>query len=382
MFFLILKKCLLPNFLIMIKKIILIMVVAILMINGIMAQSPGLMIPPFTVETASKFSSLAFSCITNEYPNKISHTLESDKDIASPVELHPAFYGCYDWHSSVQGHWLLINLIKQFPDLPQRNQIIEAIDKNITEQNIGKELVYFKQKGRSDFERPYGWAWLLKLTSELANSDDQLQQAWFKRLFPLAEVIKSFYYDYLPGLYYPVRRGVNENTAFGIAFALDYARAVGDKTFETFLIERAKFYYFNDRNIPASWEPGGEDFLSPSLTEADLMRRVLNREEFVHWFKDFMPDFPYSLTYPAVVTDREDPKGVNLDGLNLSRAWCMFELAKVIPDDSQTHRDLWQAGYRHAAEALPNVLSDNYAGTHWLATYAVYMYLSLADIQQ
>jgi hypothetical protein len=366
----------------MIKKILLIMAVAIFTINGTMAQYQGSMIPPFTVETASKFSNLAFSCITTEYPNRISHTLESDKDVASPDQLHPAFYGCYDWHSSVQGHWLLVKSIQLFPDLPQREQIIKAIDKNITEQNIEKELNYFKHKGRSGFERPYGWAWLLKLTSELANSDDPVQQVWFKRLFPLAEVIKSLYYDYLPGLYYPVRRGVNENTAFGIAFALDYARAVDDKTFESFLIERSRFYYFNDRNIPASWEPEGEDFFSPSLIEADLMRRVLSREEFVHWFKDFMPVFPYSLTYPAVVADREDIRGVNLDGLNLSRAWCMFELAKAIPDDSQTHRDLWQAGYRHAAEALPNVLSDNYIGTHWLATFAVYMYLSLADIQQ
>jgi hypothetical protein len=346
------------------------------------AQLPGSMIPPFTVETASKFSNLAFSCISAEYPCKISHTLQSDKDVASPILLHPAFYGCYDWHSSVHGHWLLVKLIKLFPDLPQREQIIQAINRNITDQNIEAEIAYFKHEGRLGFERPYGWAWLLKLTSELSDSNDQLQQAWFKRLFPLAEVIKNLYYDYLPGLYYPVRRGVNENTAFGIAFALDYARAVGDKTFESFLIERARFYYFNDRNIPASWEPEGEDFLSPSLIEADLMRRVLSREEFVHWFKDFMPVVPYSLTYPVVVANREDIKGVQLDGLNLSRAWCMFELAKALPDDSQSHRDLWQAGYRHAAETLPNVLSDNYAGTHWLATFAVYMYMSLSDIQQ
>jgi hypothetical protein len=364
------------------KSIVILSIYFLFIFNGTYAQSPNMMIPPFTVETASKFSNLAYSCITNEYPNKITHSLESDKDIASPRHLHPAFYGCYDWHSSVNSHWLLVKSIQLFPTLPQRDQIIKAIDQNLTAANIEKELSYFKQKGCSSFERPYGWAWLLKLTSELANSTDPIQQKWFNCLFPLAEVIKSLYYDYLPGLYYPIRRGVNENTAFGIAFALDYARATGDKTFESFLIERAKFYFFNDRNIPASWEPEGEDFLSPSLIEADLMRRVLNREEFVHWFKDFMPVFPYSLTYPAVVADREDIKGVQLDGLNLSRAYCMFELAKALPDDSQTHRDLWQAGYRHAAEALPNVLSENYYGTHWLATFAVYMYFSLVDIQQ
>lgn len=366
----------------MVKKILMIMAVSIFMMNDLMSQSPNLMIPPFTVETASKFSIQTIPCITNEYPVKITHTLESVKDIASPRQLHPAFYGCYDWHSSVQGYWMLVKLIKLFPNLPQRDQIIKTLELNLTDQNIKDEIAYFKYKDRSCFERPYGWAWLLKLTSELANSDDPLRQAWFKSLFPLAETIKSNYYDYLPGLYYPIRRGVYENTAFGIAFALDYARAVGDKTFELFLIERAKFYFLNDRNIPASWEPEGEDFFSPSLVEADLMRRVLSREEFVRWFKDFMPSFPYSLMYPAVVADRADPKGVHLDGLNLSRAWCMFELAKALPDDSQTHRDLWQAGYRHASEALPNVLSDNYSGNHWLASFAVYMFMSLADIQQ
>jgi hypothetical protein len=365
----------------MVNKLLVTVMMILLAVTELTAQAPNLMIPPFTVETASKFSNLAYSCIASEYPNKISHVLTSDSDVASPADLHPAFYGCFDWHSSVHGHWLLIKLIQTYPDLAQREQIIKTIDNNFSEKNLAAELAYFKKEGRPEFERPYGWAWFLKLTAELANADDPLQQKWFTRLFPIAEVIKKHYYSYLPGLYYPIRRGVHENTAFGIIFALDYARAVGDKTFESFLIERAKFYYLNDRNIPASWEPEGDDFFSPSLIEADLMRRVLSREEFVHWFKDFMPEIPYSLTYPAVVADRTDPKGIHLDGLNLSRAWCMFELAKALPDDSQSHRDLWQAGYRHAAESLPNVLSDNYAGTHWLATFAVYMYLSLSDIQ-
>lgn len=366
----------------MVNKFLSALILLVFLVTGTNAQSPNMMIPPFSIETASKFSSMAYSCITTEYPNKISHVLKSDADIASPVNLHPAFYGCFDWHSSVHGHWLLIKMIQTYPDLPQREQIIKTIDNNFSEKNLAGELAYFKDNSNIDFERPYGWSWFLKLTAELVNADDPVQQKWFKRLMPIAEVIKSNYYSYLPGLYYPIRRGVHENTAFGIMFALDYARAVGDKTFESFLIERAKFFYLNDRNIPASWEPDGDDFLSPSLIEADLMRRVLGREEFIRWFQDFMPQIPYSLLYPAVVADRNDPKGVHLDGLNLSRAWCMFELAKALPDDSQTHRDLWQSGYRHAAEALPNVLSDNYGGAHWLATFAVFMYLSLSDIQQ
>ncbi|MBN1927851.1 MAG: DUF2891 domain-containing protein [Prolixibacteraceae bacterium] len=361
-----------------------ILFLSIILLNSLQtnAQLPGQLIPPFSVETASKFSSMAFSCIETEYPNKISHLLNSPEDIASPSELHPVFFGCLDWHSSVHGHWLLVKLLQMFPDLPQRDMIIDYFNHAFTPEKMQAEAAYFKARNRESFERPYGWGWLLKLASELANSDNIDEQKWFEALKPLTEIIKSNYYSYLPGLYYPVRRGVHENTAFGISLALDYALALGDKTFESFLKERARFYFFNDNDIPATWEPEGDDFLSPSLTEADLMRRVLTRSEFVHWFKNFMPEVPFSLTYPAVVANRNDPKGVHLDGLNLSRAWCMFELAKVLPDDSQTHRDLWQSGYRHAAEALPNVLSENYMGTHWLATFAVYMYLSLEDVGQ
>ncbi|MCF8358010.1 MAG: DUF2891 domain-containing protein [Prolixibacteraceae bacterium] len=361
---------------------VLLVLVFLFMITKAPAQLPSSVIPPFNQETASKFSSLAFSCIGTEFPNKISHLLNSSEDVAPPSELHPAFYGCLDWHSSVHGHWLLVKTVQMFPDLPQREEIVAFLNKNLTPEKMEVEANYFKAENRTSYERPYGWAWLLKLASELANTDDPDEQKWFEALQPLTEVIKSNYYSYLPGLYYPIRRGVHENTAFGIALALDYAKAVGDKTFESFLKERARFYFLNDTNIPAIWEPEGDDFLSPSLVEADLMRRVLTREEFIHWFKNFMPEIPFSLTHPAVVAKRDDPKGVHLDGLNLSRAWCMFELAKVLPDDSKLHSDLWQAGYRHAAEALPNVLSDNYMGTHWLATFAVYMYLSLADVQQ
>lgn len=346
------------------------------------AQNSQMIIPPFTMESAAKFSSLALSCIETEYPNKLSHVLHSDNDVASPAELHPAFYGCFDWHSSVHGHWLLVKMLQQFPNMPESDQIIGAIDRNLSAVNIAAEIEYFRTEGRNSFERPYGWAWLLQLTAELANGSSSHEKRWLNNLLPLAEVIRDQYYSYLPGLYYPIRRGVHDNTAFGIAFAIDFARATGDVEFEAFLIERARFYYLNDRNIPASWEPGGDDFFSPSLIEADLMRRVLNREDFVRWFSNFLPELPYAITYPAVVADRNDPKGVHLDGLNLSRAWCLFELAKALPDNSKTHSDLWQAGYRHAAEALPNVISDNYAGTHWLATFAVYMYLSLADIEQ
>lgn len=364
------------------KRLVLIVGMILFTMSSLYAQMPNLMIPPFSVEMASKFSSITMACLDKEYPNNNIHLMDSDSDVLSPSKLHPAFYGNLNWHSSVHAHWLLVKLIIDFPELKDRDKIIAAIDKHLTPENIAAEVAYFSRSGRACFERPYGWSWLLKLSSELARSDEKFAKKWFQNLAPLADVIKKGYYDYLPGLYYPIRRGSIDNTAFGIALAYDYAVAVGDKTFETFLAERAKFYFYNDNNVPANWEPEGEDLFSPSLIEADLMRRILTKEQFVRWFKDFMPEIPFSLIYPAVVANRKDPKGVNLDGLNLSRAWCMFELAKVLPDDSQSHRDLWQAGYRHAAEALPNVLSDNCSGSQWLATFAVYMYESLSNVQQ
>ncbi len=357
-------------------------IILLLFYNVLYSQMPNLMIPPFTSETASKFSSLAFSCVSVEYPNNVMHYMSDGNDLQSPSEQHPAFYGCYNWHSSVMSHWLLVKMLMKFPDLNDNDKIITAIDNNLTKKNIEREVEYFKKAGRLSFERPYGWAWLLKLSSELACSDQDYAKRWLINLSPLTEEIKRRYYEYLPSLYYPIRHGGLDNTAFSISFALDYAKAVGDKTFETFLSERAMFYYSNDNNIPASWEPDGVDFLSPSLIEADLMRRVLSREQFVKWFKDFLPEIPFSLIYPAVVSNRQDPIGINLIGLNLSRAWCMFELAKVIPDDSQTHRDLWQSGYRHAAESLPGVMYETSFNTQWLTAYAVLMYMSLSDVQQ
>jgi hypothetical protein len=344
------------------------------------AQMPNMMLPAFTVETANKFSDLACNCISSNYPVRVNHIALNNKDIKAVSEIHPAFKGCYTWSSSVSNYWMLVTLLQKFPDLKKREQIIELIDLNLTAEKISIETVFFNNEGNESIERPYGWAWLLKLSAELANSENEFEKRWFQNLLPLAEAIKTQYYDYLSGLYYPIRKGTSDNTAFGIAFALDYAKAVNDITFEAFLKERARFYFFNDRNIPASWEPEGDDFLSPSLIVADLMRRVLPKEDFVRWFKNYLPDIPFSLMSPAVVTNRSGSHGYQLDGLNLSRAWCMFELAKVLPDESKPHRELWQAGYRHAAEALPHILLSNNTSTNWLASYAVYMYLTIADI--
>jgi hypothetical protein len=327
-------------------------------------------------DQAGRLARLAYKCIHTEYANNLQHSMLSDKDAGTPSQLHPVFYGCYDWHSSVHGHWLLVKLLKEFPDLAARDSIIKAIDMTLTQANIAAEVAYFKAPGRISYERPYGWSWLLKLTAELATWNDPLGRKWLETLNPLAIQVVQNYKTYLPGLYYPLRRGVHANTAFGLAFAIDYARVMGDKEFEKLLLERSRFYYLKDQNIPASWEPEGDDFFSPALIEADLMRRVLNNADFQKWFAGFLPKIPVSLQHPAVVADRADPTGVHLDGLNLSRAWCMFEVARSLPQGSEMARDLRRLGTEHATDALPHVISENYLGTHWLATFAVYMYFA------
>jgi len=325
-------------------------------------------------EQAGRLSRLAYKCIHTEYANNLQHSMQSDKDLGTPSQLHPVFYGCYDWHSSVHGHWLLVKLLKEFPDLQARDSIIQAIDMTLTAENVATEIFYFKATGRISYERPYGWGWLLKLTTELATWGHPLGEKWYGILKPLALQIVQNYKTYLPGLYYPLRRGVHANTAFGLSLALDYARVAGDKDFESLLLERSRFYYLKDRQIPAAWEPDGDDFLSPSLIEANLMRRVLSSGEFQKWFAGFLPEIPASLRHPAVVANRADPTGVHLDGLNLSRAWCMFELAKALPAGNPMAKELQVIATEHANDALPHVISENYLGTHWLATFAVYMY--------
>jgi hypothetical protein len=366
----------------MTKNIQLIFAILLFALMNSGAQNTSVMIPAYNNETANKFASQALTFLETEYPFTINYIASEDRKINSVNDLHPAFNGCFNWHSSIKTHWLTIKLLNDFENLPNKEQLIALIDKNIDPKHIQVEIENFNNHIYPPEIKPYSWAWILKLTSELAQSKTEQEKKWFEALLPLAETVKKEYYDYLPALYYPVRKGGRSNTALAIAFALDYAIALNDKTFEEFLKERAKFYYLNDRNIPASWEPEGEDLVSPALIEAELMRRVLNKNDFVRWFKSFLPEIPFTLAHPAVVTNRNHTNSVSLDGLNLSRAWCMFELAKAMPDDSQIHRDLWQAGYRHAAEALNNVLAINKTETSNYTAYALLMYLSIADIQQ
>ncbi|MHC4943823.1 MAG: DUF2891 domain-containing protein [Planctomycetota bacterium] len=328
-------------------------------------------------EAASHFARLALKGIQREYPNKLDHVMNDEGEVQSPSALHPSFYGCFDWHSAVHGHWMLVRLLKQFPDLSEAGQIRAALNANLSAANILKEVEYLKAANRKSFERTYGWAWLLKLAEELMGWDDADGEQWSRNLKPLVDAMAAQYIDFLPRQDYPIRRGVHPNTAFGIAFALDYARAAGHEPLEELLVQRSRTYFAGDVDYPARWEPDGDDFFSRSLIEADLMRRIESPGKFREWFIRFLPRLksgePRSLLEPAEVSDRSDPKIVHLDGLNLSRAWCMKGIAFALPYDDPLRRILLASAARHARATLPHIASGLYEGEHWLASFAVYM---------
>jgi hypothetical protein len=329
-----------------------------------------------TREHATEFARLALKGLAKEFPNKPEHVMSGPGDILGPRALHPAFYGSYDWHSSVHGHWMLARLLKRFPDISSAREIRAVMSDHLTVQNLKSEAAYFGRKDSKSFERTYGWAWLLKLTEELHGWDDPDARTWATNLEPLAEVIVARYLDFLPKQTYPIRTGVHPNTAFGLSFAHDYARSVGHPKLKALVEERARAYFARDAQAPAQWEPSGADFFSPSLIEADLMRRVLPADEFQIWFRRFLPGAatgePRSLFEPATVTDRTDPQLVHLDGLNLSRAWCMRDIAAALPPGDPARAVLRESAERHSGAALAHVASGDYAGEHWLASFAVY----------
>jgi len=330
-----------------------------------------------TKERASAFAKLALKGATREFPNKPAHVLLDDKDAKTPKALHPAFYGCYDWHSAVHGHWMLARALRAHPDLPEAKDIRAVLNAHLTADNIKAEVAYFNRPEAKSFERPYGWSWLLKLAEELHTWDDADAKRWSANLKPLAELIANRYVEFFPKQTYPIRAGVHSNTAFGLTFAHDYAKAVGNTKLRERIEERAKAYYGKDTDAPARWEPDGADFLSPSLCEADLMRRVLPPAEFQKWFHKYLPGAakgePANLFAPATVTDRTDPQLVHLDGLNLSRAWCLRGILTALPKDDPARKALIASAAKHAEAGLKHVASGDYAGEHWLASFAVWM---------
>ena len=325
-------------------------------------------------DQASHFARLALAGIQRELPNLIAHAISGPDDVRGPRALHPAFYGCFDWHSAVHGHWMLVRLLRTRPGLPEAAAIRAALDANLTADHLAAEVAYFQGAHRQSYERPYGWAWLLQLASELHGWDDADGRRWAAHLQPLADLIAARYLAFFPRQTYPVRHGVHANTAFGFALALDHARTTGRAELAALIVERSMAYYAGDRDAPAAWEPSGEDFLSPALIEADLMRRVLPPAEFPRWLHGFLPrGLPPQLQQPAIVSDRSDGKLAHLDGLNLSRAWCLRAVAGALPAGDPLRAPLAAAGEAHAAAGLANVATGDYMGEHWLASFAVYL---------
>jgi Protein of unknown function (DUF2891) len=323
--------------------------------------------------TAERFAKLALACVHREYPTKIAHTLNSAKDIQSPRDLTPAFYGCYDWHSSVHGHWMLARLARTFPDAPFAAQARQALAVSLTPENLLREAKYVQGEGRDSFERPYGLAWLLQLAAELHEWNDPQAKQWAAALVPLERASRQRIVTWLPKLTRPIRTGEHNNTAFGLGLMLDYARIVGDKEFDALLRKRTLEFYREDRACPISYEPSGEDFLSPCIAEADTMTRVLPKAEFAAWFSTFLPaEFAASLK-PGVVTDPTDGKLAHLDGLNLSRAWMLKAIAASLPVNDELTNSLRALAHEHQEDGLRSVTGEHYEGGHWLGSFAVYL---------
>ncbi|TMJ16157.1 MAG: DUF2891 domain-containing protein [Alphaproteobacteria bacterium] len=320
-----------------------------------------------TPDTAARFAAIALGHVTREYPHKLDQVLDGPEDVLPPRELHPIFFGSFDWHSCVHGWWLMLRLRRLFPDLPVMREVETLADEMLTTGNAKGELDYLDRAYSGGFERPYGWAWLLALHAEAQRHEDR---EWGETLAPLARAFADRFHSYLPRLTYPIRVGTHFNTAFAMILALDWADA-NDPALASLIRDRAEAYYSADRNCPA-WEPGGDEFLSSALTEALCMRRILDDAAFRTWFDAFLPDMaagePRSLFTPAFVSDRSDGKIAHLDGTNLSRAWCWRGIAGALaPELADLAR---RTAEEHLAASLPHVAGD-YMGEHWLATFAL-----------
>jgi Protein of unknown function (DUF2891) len=338
--------------------------IGIFLAGGLMADSS------FDQTQAARFARLALDCVHKEYPNKIAHSLNSDADVQPPRLLTPAFYGCFDWHSSVHGHWLLVRLARLFPQAPFAAEARRAVGQSLTPANIAQEVKYLNADGRAAFERPYGLAWLLQLAAELREWDTPEARQWSANLRPLEQAVIVRVSGWLPKLEHPIRTGEHNNTAFGMGLMLDYARIAGNGEFGKLLEARARDYYFKDKACPLAYEPSGEDFLSPCLAEADAMRRVLPPAEFTTWFSAFLPRVDLE---PTRVADVTDGKLYHLAGLNLSRAWMLGGILSALPPADNRRASLTALAGRLQQAGLDSIKSEHYEGGHWLGSFAVYL---------
>lgn len=343
----------------------------------LLAPAPAHPADSLSVAVVGRFADLALACVHKEYPNKIAHVLSSDADVRPPRELTPAFCGCYDWHSSVHGHWLLVRLARLYPQAPFSPRARAALARNLTPEHIATEVRYLEGPGRVSFERPYGLAWLLQLHAELVEWRDPQAQSWARTLAPLARLAAARLTTWLPKLTRPIRAGEHDQTAFALGLALDWARTTGDTASAGIFAAAVRRFYLPDRDGPLGYEPSGHDFLSPCLAEADVVGRVLSPEEFAAWLRGFLPGLPHdggaTWIEPGVVTDPSDPKLAHLDGLNLSRAWMLEGIAARLPGGDPRRAALRAAARRHRDEALPRVTGERYEGGHWLGSFATYL---------
>jgi hypothetical protein len=349
-----------------------------------MAQDANNSTPPMpklgdrlTEEQVTAFARLALQNIQTEYPNKPSNVVVDAASVRTPREMHPAFYGCFDWHSSVHGHWMLVKLLKDYPGSAINVEIRQRLDENLSSDNLAGEVAYFREEQHKTFERTYGWAWYLRLVLELEDWNDQQGKIWRENLRELEDLLVQRTVDYLPNLTYPIRTGIHPDTGFALAQILDYARRLKKESLEKLLVDRARDYYLKDSSYPIMYEPSGQDFFSSGLNEADLMRRILSPDEFSAWLTKFLPglhqDSVERLFVPSEVSDQTDGYIVHLAGLNLSRAWCMQGMASSLrPGDPRIAR-LMKSAEEHTKMGYRYVFSGHYEGDHWLATFAIYL---------
>jgi len=323
----------------------------------------------FNQDKANYLYHFAYDCIDQEYPNKLNQVIGDATYLKTPKALHPSFYGCFDWHSSVHGHWTLVNLLIEFPNFEHKDAVLKKLKANITKENIEKEVAYFDDVHNKTFERTYGWAWLLKLAERLNEYETEEGKQMATDMAPLTKLIEDKFITFLNKLNYPIRVGEHPNTAFGMSFALDYAKKYSPEL-EAVIVKKAKEFYMQDENCPLSWEPGGFDFLSPCLQEAALMLKVLPKEEYIKWLNTFMPGFikkPSENIFTVEVVDKTDGKMAHLDGLNFSRAWCLYEIGKTL-----NNNDMIVLANTHFESSYNKMDSGEYAGAHWLASFAAY----------
>ncbi len=311
-------------------------------------------------------------CLETEFPH-YSGAINSPDEIERPTEQHPVFYGCFDWHSSVHSHWCLIRQLRLFDEHPEEAEIASSIENRFMTENVERETEYFDTN--DSFEKPYGWAWFLRLVSELHLWEDNRADDWRNVLKPLEEQIVALTETEFLSQERPFRVGTHGNSAFALQCVLDYTRVVSDDSLESATLETARRFFAEDRNYPVEYEPLGWDFLSPAMTEADLMRRVLDRNEFATWVSEFLPDVttsPYNSILNPVEVESTEGIELHLVGLKVSKAWCLMGLASAL-NDHRYAEAFEQSAKIHTEHGLELAFTEDYAGAHWLSSFVLYL---------